>query len=197
MTKPLLAILLLLPLSVSAGEVDGVNVSCEAKSRGETLLWTDYLFLSFSDGKVTHRDLGATSNAAEVEEEVYNYVTTDRSVFWEIEPSSKWGGDVQTYFLNRAKLTIDIRSEPKDGCYTGGLGAAWERAANGIASTNRCKTREEAYSCRLLDAESAEEELDSLRQKYRVIVDDSVRAQQEAREEQRKWREKKREKNKI
>ena len=183
-------------VTTSAGEVDGVNVSCEAKSRGETLLWTDYLFLSFSDGKVTRRDLGATSNAAEVEEEVYNYRTTDRSVFWEVKPYFSYG-DVQRYSLHRAKLTIDITSTPKDGCYTGGYGAAMGRAARGIASPNFCSTREEAYSCRLLDAESAEEELDSLRQKYRVIVDDSVRAEQEAREEQRKWREKKREKNKI
>ena len=112
-------------VTTSAGEVDGVNVSCEAKSRGETLLWTDYLFLSFSDGKVTRRDLGATSNAAEVEEEVYNYRTTDRSVFWEVKPYFSYG-DVQRYSLHRAKLTIDITSTPKDGCYTGGTERQWD-----------------------------------------------------------------------
>ena len=101
-------------------------------------------------------------------------------------PQVNGGGDVQTYFLNRAKLTIDIKSTPKDGCFAGGYGAALESAINGNAPRNRCYTREEAFSCWLIDAESADEELDYLRSKYQVLVDDRVRAEQKAKEEQRK-----------
>ena len=184
--QPLLAILLLLPLSVSAGEVDGVNVSCVAKKRSETRGWTDYLFLSFSDGNVTRRVLNETSKTLEIEEEeLYNYLATDGSVFWDFKPYGEIG-HVDTYSLDREKLTIDIKSTPKDGCFAGGYGAAIRSALNGNAPRNRCRTSEEAFSCWLIDAESAEEELDYLRSKYQVLVDDRVRAEQKANEKQRK-----------
>ena len=173
-------------VSASAGEVDGVNVSCVAKSRSETRGWTDYLFLSFSNGNVTRRVLDETSKTIEIEEEeLYNYLTTDGSVFWDFKPYGK-NGSVDTYSLDREKLTIDIKSTPKDGCFAGGYGAALGSAINGSAPRNRCYTREEAFSCWLIDAESADEELDYLRSKYQVLVDDRVRAEQKAKEEQRK-----------
>ena len=113
MTKPLLAILLLLPLSVGAGELDGKAVFC-----------TDNEFLpigfEFSDGIATGTQIvtrGTKAVLADIEfSKTKAYVTSpDRIIWWE----GKYHLDRKTLLLEygykrRLKRQCYLTSSPDD-----------------------------------------------------------------------------------
>ena len=96
-TKTLLAILLLLPLSVSAGELDGKALICENEDRAILL------GVEFKRGEVTHYSNGIFNSRAFLEKlkpiggGIYR--TTPKTVHW-------WD---DTYTLNRESLALEYR----------------------------------------------------------------------------------------
>ena len=95
MTKPLLAILLLLPLSVSAGEVDGRAISCKPPPQS-----TDHQHFEFEAGTVVRwRVLMDETTAVLKEFNTTSYVASPHRITWEM-------GD-REWSLNRATLELE------------------------------------------------------------------------------------------
>ena len=99
MTKPLLAILLLLPLSVSAGELDGKAISCASPQDGS-------VFFEFIDRRVKQWGL------IEVETQLRAVSFTDPPppAYRNLPDSIEWeearDGDRHYFSLDRASLQL-------------------------------------------------------------------------------------------
>ena len=110
MTKPLLAILLLLPLSVSAGELDGRGITCRntSNSAGE-LHW--YEFKDNFVNKFYVYTQGTSAKVKTVEQGVYS-----------LRPSIiTWYGSTMRHDLNRKSLQLNVRS-----AYGSGSNEQWD-----------------------------------------------------------------------
>ena len=95
MTKPLLAILLLLPLSVSAGDLDGKAISCKPPPE-----YTDHEYFEFEAGTVVRwRILMDETTAVLKEFNTASYVASPNRITWEM-------GD-REWSLNRATLELE------------------------------------------------------------------------------------------
>jgi hypothetical protein len=95
MTKPLLAILLLLPLSVSAGDLDGKAISCKPPPE-----YTDHEYFEFEAGTVVRwRILMDETTAVLKEFNTASYVASPHRITWEM-------GD-REWSLNRATLELE------------------------------------------------------------------------------------------
>ena len=109
MTKPLLAILLLLPLSVSAGELDGKAIICEKKlavvwlvrgyrfQEGEvhSSFISDRAFMRGKNGEVFY---GETDYSIQGSRFKYDYIV-ERKVI-------RWGDSVDVFSLDRQTLVL-------------------------------------------------------------------------------------------
>ena len=97
MTKPLLAILLLLPLSVSAGELDGKAISCDPLKYGSKV------HFEFEDGKVKQWgfiEVGTQMTLVFLDpDNLPTYRTSPREITWR-DDNSSWS-------LNRASLQLE------------------------------------------------------------------------------------------
>lgn len=95
MIKPILAILLLLPLSVSAGELDGKAISCNPPPE-----YADRQHFEFEAGTVVRwRILIDETTAVLKEFNTPSYVTSPDRITWEME-DREWS-------LNRATLELE------------------------------------------------------------------------------------------
>ena len=96
MTKPLLAILLLLPLSVSAGELDGRAIVCQGQA-GRLPGWDSPTGWEFRDGKaymsyIQFDDGGTKATLVTKDHDGYVYEVNVSSVRWNVGPAdSMWG----------------------------------------------------------------------------------------------------------
>ena len=105
MTKPLLAILLLLPLSVSAGELDGRGIICHLTPThtGEPR-WRWY---EFKDNHVRYFSVVTKNTSAEV-------VTVEEGKYSAWPGNVHWWGDAVKYDLNRKTLKLAVFYEWSD-----------------------------------------------------------------------------------
>ena len=111
MTKPLLAILLLLPLSVSAGELDGRAIICE-KETGPVVFLYGYRFQqgevyhsyisdrAFMHGKNGEVFYGETDYSIKESAFKYDYIV-ERKVI-------RWGDSVNAFSLDRQTLVLTL-----------------------------------------------------------------------------------------
>ena len=108
MTKPLLAILLLLPLSVSAGEVDGRAISCDG--------WRDY---EFRRGQVVAWRIWTIGSKAILEDypELADDYYTSHTTIWWLDVSSKKDKPLEytttEWSLNRKTLALTVTVDDK------------------------------------------------------------------------------------
>jgi len=104
MTKSLLAILLLLPLSGSAGELDGKALACLRK--GDSYIRG----LEFRDGQAIHWDLFTDGAEAIIEKENTGaYWEYPEQVIYGREPDAFW-----RFYLDRVTLVLQLRDKDSE-----------------------------------------------------------------------------------